>query len=346
MPRTRSLAWSELKIGVLAVMALVIASVFIFMVGGQGGFFWQRYRLKTKFQDVQGLKDGAVVRVAGVEVGTVTRVEFAGSEVDIGMELSNDMKSRITTESRASLGSLSLLGEPVIDISPGRGGTPLPEDAYIQSVPPAGQLRDVAATATKGLEEATRLLQDIRSGKGTVGRLFTDEALYREMNQFVDAASQVANNLGQGRGTIGMLLKDPRAYQSLDTSLANLSRITERINAGEGSLGRLIHDSKVADSLASMTGKFDELATKINTGGGTAGKLINDPELYNRLNSLSGRLDSLLTALNSGEGTAGQLVRNRQLYENMNGAVSELRTLVSEIRKNPKKYLNVRVSIF
>ena len=72
MPRTRSLAWSELKIGILAVAALVLAAMLIVAVGGQGGFSWQRYALKTKFANVQGLKSGAIVRVAGVEVGKVT----------------------------------------------------------------------------------------------------------------------------------------------------------------------------------------------------------------------------------------------------------------------------------
>ena len=47
-----------------------------------------------------------------------------------------------------------------------------------------------------------------------------------------------------------------------------------------------------------------------------------------------------------GEGTAGQLLKDKQLYENMNGAVTELQALLAEIQKDPKKYLNVKVSIF
>ena len=65
MPRTRSLAWAQLKIGIVAVVAIALAIIFIIAVGGQGGFSWQRYELKTKFANVQGLKSGAIVRVAG-----------------------------------------------------------------------------------------------------------------------------------------------------------------------------------------------------------------------------------------------------------------------------------------
>ncbi len=53
-----------------------------------------------------------------------------------------------------------------------------------------------------------------------------------------------------------------------------------------------------------------------------------------------------MAGLQQGEGTAGQLLQNRELYENMNGTMAELRSLVSDIRRDPKKYLNVRVSLF
>jgi phospholipid/cholesterol/gamma-HCH transport system substrate-binding protein len=58
------------------------------------------------------------------------------------------------------------------------------------------------------------------------------------------------------------------------------------------------------------------------------------------------QFDQLVEKLNAGEGTAGQLLKDKKLYENMNGAVGDLRALVAEIKKDPKKYLNVKVSIF
>ncbi len=183
MPRTRSLAWSELKIGILAVAAVVLAAMLILAVGGQGGFAWQRYELKTKFADVKGLKSGAVVRVAGVEVGKVTHVGLVGSEVEVTLEVNEENQQRITTESRASIGSLSLLGEPVIDITPSTQGTPLKDGGFLPAGRAAGQLSDVAQSATQSLEQLAGILSDIRAGKGTVGKLFTDEAVYKEVQE-------------------------------------------------------------------------------------------------------------------------------------------------------------------
>jgi phospholipid/cholesterol/gamma-HCH transport system substrate-binding protein len=346
MPRTRSLAWSELKIGILGVLAIALASVLVFAVGGQGGFPWQRYELKTKFDNVMGLKTGAVVRVAGVEVGKVTEVRFSGAGVEIVLEVSRDMQPLITTESRAAIGSLSLLGEPVIDITASERGTSIPEGGFIQPGRAPGQITEVAAAASESLDQATRLLQDIRAGKGSVGKLFTDDTLYREINEFVGAASNVASQLSQGRGTIGKLAMDPTAYNQLNRALTNLEAITRRINSGEGALGRLLHDEQMGKSLTSISGNLDAVTGRLNRGEGTAGKLLTDAELYNRLNSIAASLEQLSSRLNAGQGTAGQLLQDKQLYDNMNSAAGELRGLIAEIRKDPKKYLNVKVSIF
>ena len=88
------------------------------------------------------------------------------------------------------------------------------------------------------------------------------------------------------------------------------------------------------------------MSGRLTRGDNTAGKLLTEKELYDRLNSTVNRLDELTRNLNSGEGTAGQLLHNKEMYDNMNSAASELKGLIADIRKDPKKYLNVRVSIF
>src|SRR2546428_10202277 len=127
MPRTRSLAWSELKIGVLTIVAIAIAAALIFTLTGAKGFFWQRYTLKTRFPNVAGLKAGSPVRVAGIEVGSVTKVVFDGDQVDVIFDINKDVRPRVTTNSTAVLGSVSLLGLGAVDITASSSGTPIPE---------------------------------------------------------------------------------------------------------------------------------------------------------------------------------------------------------------------------
>lgn len=346
MPRTRSLAWAELKLGIIALAAITVTVFFAFLVGGQGGLPWQRYHLKTRFDDVQGLKSGAVVRLSGVEVGQVGDVQFAGAQVEIVLELNEDVQDKITEESRAMIGSISLLGETAIDITASTRGRRLRDWEYIRSARTPGQIGDVAEQATESIAEVTGLLQDLRAGRGTMGKLFTDEALYKEFSAVMTAAHDLVGNINRGRGTMGRLVTDDAAYESLKASLDGLDAMLRRINAGEGSLGRLLRDEQFARSLTATTGSLEQLTGRLNRGEGTAGKLLTDSALYNRLDTLTASLDTLTRRLNEGEGTAGQLLRDKQLYENMNGAVADLRSLITDIRKDPKKFLNVKVSIF
>jgi phospholipid/cholesterol/gamma-HCH transport system substrate-binding protein len=346
MPRTRSVAWAELKLGVVGVVALLMVTLLIISVGGQGGFPWQRFPLKTRFDDVQGLKTGAVVRLNGQEVGKVTGITFQGPQLEVVMEVSKSVRPLITTESVASVGSLSLLGEPIIDLKAATSGHALADWAYVKSGPPGGPVSSLAATASQSLDEAGRLIADVRTGRGTAGKLITDDTLYREMEQFVVAATDVTNQLKRGEGTLGGLMKDPTAYNDLKASLDTLKTITTKINAGEGPLGRFINDETMGKSLAATTASAEQITDRLTRGEGTAGKLLTDRQLYDRFNSLAGRIDQLLAGLDAGRGTAGRMLHDERLYETMNQAATELRSLLADIRKDPKKFLHMTVSIF
>lgn len=346
MPRTRSQAWSELKIGVISITAIIIAVVTIFLLTGGSGFFWQRYSLKGRFTNVAGLNPGSPVRLAGVEIGAVTEVQLVGEQVDVIFEVNEKYQPQITDRSVARLGSVSLLGESAVDITPSAQGTPIPEWGYVPQGKAAAALADITDQAGQGIEELTALIKDLRAGKGTAGKLMTDEQLYAELNRFVSTASDLTQGIRDGKGSIGKLITDPKMADTLTATLANVETMTRQLNAGEGSIGKLLRDEAFANSLTATTSNMSTLIAKLNSGEGTAGKLLNDPAVFNQLNSLTQRLDQLMAALNNGEGTAGRLLKDQQLYENINGVVGDLRTLVANINKDPRKYLNIKVSIF
>jgi len=345
MPRTRSIAWSELKLGVVGIVAAVLATMLIIAVGGQGGSPWNRYSLKARFEDANGLKTGAVVRLNGKEIGKVTSVEFSGAQIEVVLEVTKDIRSLITTESTVSIGSLSLLGEAILDVTASPAGAPLNEWGYIRTNQQRA-LGDLTSSATRSMDEAGKVIADIRAGRGSVGKLFTDPSLYNEMQQFAASAATVAGYLKTGKGTLGRLANDPGAYDELKASLAQLRTITQKIDTGEGPLGKFLNDEVMAKSLATTSANVEQITARLNRGEGSAGKLLTDQQLYDRFTNVSTRLDQLVSGIENGRGTAGQLLKDQRLYENMNQAAGEMRALIAEIRKDPKKYLNVRVSIF
>jgi phospholipid/cholesterol/gamma-HCH transport system substrate-binding protein len=318
----------------------------IFAVGGSGGFFWQNYPLKVRFPNVAGLKSGTPVRVAGVEVGSVTNVELVPNGAEVWFNIIDDMKPLVTDRSSAKIGSISLLGEGAVDIEAGPGGTPIPDWGYVPTGKPAPTIAELTEQAGTGISDVTAMLADLRKGKGTVGKLLTDETLYNDFNSLLAAADRVAQSVSKGKGTLGKFANDPKVYDELQASVANLNAITTKLKSGEGSLGQLLNDPAMAKSLNATTTNLEGVTGRLNRGEGTAGKLLTDDALYKRIDSLTARLDTVLQNLNDGQGTAGQLLHDKQLYENMNQTVGEMRALIAEIKKDPKKYLNVKVSIF
>ena len=345
MPRTRSLAWTELKLGIVAVLAIALATVLILAVGGQGGFFWQRYPLRVRFDDVQGLKAGAIVRLNGMEVGKVTDVQFADAQVEVVMEVSKSVRSLITDRSEAAMGTLSLLGEPIIVIRASQEGEPLAEGGYL-SVGAGTGVADLAVTAQRSAREAAHRLADVRAGRGSVGQLFTEEALYVELETLASSAARVAERLDEGRGTLGALATDPAAYVALRGALENLEAFTGQLRQGRGALGRLAGDEDLARSLSATSGSLERITERLSSGEGTAGKLLASDELYQRFAVLTERMDRLISALETGRGSAGQMLNDPRLYENVNLAAAELQSLIADIKRDPKRYLHVSFSVF
>jgi phospholipid/cholesterol/gamma-HCH transport system substrate-binding protein len=346
MPRTRSIAWSELKLGIAGIVAMVLVATLVIGVGGQGGFFWQRYPLKARFDAVQGLKTGAVVRLSGKEVGRVADVQFAGHQIEVTLQVSRDVRPLITAGSVATIGSLSLLGEPIVDLTTSDQGAPLNDWAYLQTSAASGPFGTLTTTASAALSQTDHLISDLRAGRGTVGRLITDDALYKDVDHFIASATRVSQEIEAGKGTIGKLTGDPTAYASLKASLDNLKTLTDRVNRGEGTLGKLLNDDSIAKSVESAATSVNSVASRLNKGEGTAGKLLTDQQLYTRLNDLVGHADTVMADLAAGRGTAGHLMHDQALYDNVDKFVVEMRSFISDVRKDPKKYLHVSFSIF
>ena len=200
MPRTRSLAWSELKIGVLTIIALGITALTIFMLTGGRGFFWQRYRLKTRFGNVAGLKPGSPVRVAGVEVGTGEggRPRRRAGRHHAGSEQRRARPDHQHLDGDARVGVAAR--RSAVDITPSTKGSPIPEWGYVPAAAAPAQLSDITETANQGIQKISALLDDVRSGRGTIGKLMTDEQLYDDLHRFVATAGEVTQGIRQGAG--------------------------------------------------------------------------------------------------------------------------------------------------
>jgi len=134
--------------------------------------------------------------------------------------------------------------------------------------------------------------------------------------------------------------------QRLSQAVEGIQAAVERVDSGQGALGVLSRDEEVAADLKELTAHLRTISARLTEGEGTAGRLLTDDTLHQRLDSIADRLDRTLTSLDEGKGTAGRLLHDEELYRSISTAVEEVRSLVADVRKDPRKYLRVKVSLF
>lgn len=349
MDRSKALTWTELRVGLVVIVSLAILAATVLYIGGGGGTPWSRkYTVRALMSDVNGLKPGAPVRLGGVEVGTVSKVELApGGEgmVEVALKLDRAVQGRVTTSSRATLGSLGLLGEKAVDITTGVGGAPLEDGAFLAA---AGEdpFKGLLSDASDSTAHLKRILSRLDAGEGLFGKALRDEELYTRMLDVSVRLQGVLSKLESDRGPLGRLVNDDDMSRRMASSVRSLEAVAARVERGEGTLGALAHDPDMARELKSLTASLSEVAGQLKRGEGSAGRLLQDDGLYQKLDRVSSRLEGATAKLENGEGTAGRLLNDAQLYENLDATARDLRALIQDVRQDPKKYLRVKVSLF
>jgi phospholipid/cholesterol/gamma-HCH transport system substrate-binding protein len=352
MPRKATISYSQLRVGIVVTIALGIFLFTTLYTTREGGLpiFGGQFTVHSFVRDVNGLKAGAPVHLSGVEVGSVTSVEFsepgAPLPVKVTIRLRREIEERVTTNSLLSVGSLGVLGEKMVDIDPGApGGAPIGDGGVIAGE--AGDpIKGIISDASTTMKEVRDLITTVQEGRGSLGKILKGEEFHDKLLEFVEKAQDLFTTLEGSEGTLGRLIRDPEIYENLNDLAAGLSDVARKLRDGEGGLGRLISDEKTGESLASLVDKLDTVSTRIAGGEGTLGALVNEREFYDKLSSVSANLDAITARLDRGDGTAGRLLHDRELYDNLNTTAGELRGLIKDIRENPKEYLRIKVSLF
>jgi phospholipid/cholesterol/gamma-HCH transport system substrate-binding protein len=348
--KSKVLTWTELRVGLVMIASIAILAFTVLYIGGGGGSpFSRRYVVKALMSDVNGLKPGAPVRVGGVEVGGVTRVSFAGEGapglVEVEMRLDSRVKGRVTTESQATLGSLGLLGEKAVDITTSSRGTPV-EDGGLVRAAAEDPFKGLLSDASESTAHLRRILARMDAGEGLIGKALREEELYTRMLDVSRRLQVVMEKLESSEGPLGRLVNDRDMASSLSASAKGIEAIVSRAQEGQGTLGALSRDEALSKDLRGVAGNINDITGRLRRGEGTVGKVLQDDALFRKVDSVSTRLDALLERLEKGDGTVGRLVQDPELYDNLNATLKEARRLVEDVRKDPRKYLRVKVSLF
>jgi phospholipid/cholesterol/gamma-HCH transport system substrate-binding protein len=361
MAQRKQLTWTELRVGLFVLVGLFVVAAAIFYVTGSQ-FLGPKYRLKTLLPEVSGLSTGAPVRIDGVEVGNVEKISIVprsaekpaekNKNIEVIFRVERQFQSDILTDSTAMLVTEGLLGNRYVNITRGFTGVPLKEGQEVPGTEEKAikevveRSADVLANLQALSENIQDLVHGVQAGKGTIGKLLNDPAAYNHLNSILAKGDTMITDVQAGKGTLGKLVASDEMYTKVNTGLDNANLILADVRAQKGTLGKLLYDPTLYDQAKQAVTNGNSMIADVRAGKGTLGKLATDETLYNKLRDTSTNLASATAKLNDNTTTAGKLFSDPHLYDNLVGLTGDMRLLIGDFRQNPKKFLNIKLTIF
>jgi phospholipid/cholesterol/gamma-HCH transport system substrate-binding protein len=358
LPSQQQVQWSQLKVGVLVLVALATLVALIFLMSGNtGGFLTGKLTFVSYFENSAGLKIGAPVNLEGVTIGTVKTIRIVPERkltpVEVIMKVGKQYSPALHTDSKSSLETIGVLGDTVVNIdSKFATGPPLQNGAELKTNE-TPNLTDVIKSSQGTIEQLNTILAKVdnlvdsmNAGRGTIGQLINDPTLYNKAVSAVNEIKKMADQISSGKGTIGKLIADDTLYNRFNDTVGHVENITKEVDAGHGSIGKVLKDDTLYNNLKQSSDSLNKILADVNSGKGTLGLLAKDPKFAQKVNDTVTNLNTLLDNINKGEGTLGQLAKNPSLYHHTDDLIQNSNRLVDAFRQNPKKYLTVNLKIF
>jgi phospholipid/cholesterol/gamma-HCH transport system substrate-binding protein len=359
LPSQKQLKWSQLKVGITVIAASVTLGILVFLMSGTSGLFTSRITLKSYFDNAQGIREGAPVRLSGVDIGNVIHIRIVPDKdkqltpVEITMKVNTRYSYDLRRDSMASLDTAGVLGETYVDIEsaqavgpPVQDGDTLPTQVHPDFNQVVRASQGTLQNMDSLLKRVDRIVAFIESGQGSIGKVIYSPALYDQLNATVVEFKGLVDDIQSGKGSIGPLLTSDEAYKKAMAAIDKLNVLVDDLQAGKGTAGKLLKDPALYDNVNKTAANVRQLTDDINAGKGAIGKMAHDQEFAARLQTLIDNLAALSTSLEKGEGTTGMLFKDPALYNNSNQMLMETRQLVKSIREDPKKYLTFHVKVF
>ncbi|MFZ0818069.1 MAG: MlaD family protein [Candidatus Sulfotelmatobacter sp.] len=359
MPSQKQLKWSELRVGVTVIIASLVLAVLLFLMSGTSGLFSHRITLVSYFDNAEGLRPGAPVRLSGVDIGNVSAIRIVADKdkqitpVEVIMKVSTKYGFNLRRDSVTSLDTAGVLGETYLDIDSAQAVGPVVRDGDTLTTQVHPDFNEVVRSSQSTLQNmdallkrADRILAFAESGKGSIGKLIYDPTLYNRFSETVADFQGIVDQIAKGKGSLGQLVNSNDAYNKFVATLDKMNGVIDDLQAGKGTAGKFLKDPSLYNNANDTIANLKKVSEDINSGKGTAGKLINDEELAKKIDTTMTKLAALTSDLEAGQGTVGKLLKDETLYNNANQMLTQTQDLLKAFRENPKKYLSIKLHIF
>lgn len=198
------------RLGVFIVAALLIFGAGVFWIGKNQMLFRSKYQVNAEFKTVAGLAGGAEVRVAGIQKGTVRRIDLPqrpGGKARVEMDLDSDTRKIVRKDSTAAIRTEGLMGDEYVEISPGTNDAPeVKDNDTLEGAPPI-EISDLIKKADGILDSAGGVMQNVSQTAGNLG--------------------SITSKINDGAGTVGALINDKKIYQNVSQATTEMQEDME-----------------------------------------------------------------------------------------------------------------------
>lgn len=271
--------------GVFVTFSAVMLAITVYLIGQKQDMFSDTFQLKVIFNNVNGLQPGNNVRFSGINVGSVLAVDIQNdSTIEVTVRIRENLREHIKKNAVATIGTDGLMGNMLINISPGRGeATVVQNGDRLQSFSRI-KTDDILKTLTTTNENAAILtsdlvevVQEIKHGQGTISYLLYDTTMRMEVmtavnnlrkateqtNALLAQVKQISTEVNEGRGLAGWLINDTLTRDKIHETLNSLQQASNKIDSSTDSLNHLV--------------------TELSAGNGPIPALMKDTVMVNDL---------------------------------------------------------------
>jgi len=294
----------ETRLGIFFALAVVAAVIIMEVVGGFE-FFKRGKHVVARFNSVQELRRGDLVKMAGVEIGRVEEIRLTGNRVEVSLKLSSF--ENVKTDSRASVKFTGLMAQNFVSLSFGSPSAPKVENGTV-----------LESTEQPDLSALMLKLEDVAKGIEKFTASISGDSIQNVLGPLTDFLKE----------------NSPR----LAAVLGNMKSISAQIVEGKGSMGKLIYDDTLyVSTLAAVTNlnttagdikvaveQAQKIVNDVTEGKGTLGKLTKDEALYQETTVAMTNLKEILQKINKGQGSVGTLVNDASFLKNAQMSLQKL----------------------
>lgn len=302
------------KLGIFVTAGILLFIITIYFIGVNRNLFGSNFVLRSEFKNVSGLKQGSNVRLSGINIGTVSKIDFiSDSLVSVKLLIRKDVQKYIKTDAVASIASDGLMGDKILIISPGTTSTTIVKNNDIITSYKTIEIDDILSSVKQSTDNAKAITDELvkfsskmNNKNSVLTKIMTNKDFASRIDRTIENLQLSSKELAKftpilnnKNGIASKIFTDKKWSDNIENSISNLrnssheiSLFTKKLNDKNNVFSQLSSNDSLALSiektLRNLEKSSDDLiqfTSKINNDENVLSKLTNNPKLGKSVDS-------------------------------------------------------------